>query len=176
MKMKQLKCVLLDANIVIKLFELGLWDQIIECWDIYLSRRVVEQEADYYDAGETQEKIDFAPYIDTNKITIIDVNASDLQIFIDLFGINYLEKLDPGESESLAYLNAKDEPFKLCSADKIVFRVLPQLNRADQGISLEEILQQVGLGRPLEKQFTKAYKNMWTKKGQEEMIRGMGLK
>ena len=174
--MKRLKFLLLDADVVIKIFELGLWDQIIEHCDIHISRTIIENEALYYKSGEIHERINLTPHKENKIITEVDIQLSELNDFRNKFGLNYLDRLHSGETESLAYLNTKDEPFLLCSADKIVFRVLPQLNRAEQGISLEEVLQQVGLGRSLEKHFTKAYREIWTKKGQEEMIRGIGLK
>ncbi len=57
-----------------------------------------------------------------------------------------------------------------------MFRVLAQLDRAEQGISLEEVLQQIGFGRDVSQQFTKAFRIKWTKSGAEEKIRGVGLK
>jgi hypothetical protein len=32
----------------------------------------------------------------------------------------YFEKLDPGETESVAYLLGQSEEYRICSADKIV--------------------------------------------------------
>jgi len=174
--MKRLKFLLLDANIVIKLFELGLWDQIIERCDIFLSQTIVEHEARYYEAGEIQVRINLLPYIENNKLTVIDIHSSELQDFVNKFDPSYFERLDPGESEALAYLCRRNEPFRLCSSDSIVFKVLPQLDRVEQGISLEEVLQQLGLWRQLEWEYTKAFKERWTKIGQQDKVRGIGLK
>ena len=46
----------------------------------------------------------------------------------------------------------------ICSSDAIVFRVLAQLDLAEQGISLEEILQRIGFGRDVALQFRKAFR------------------
>ena len=53
-----------------------------------------------------------------------------------------------------------------------MFRILGRLNRGDQGQSLEEILDRVGLSRTLPNQFRKATRERWTKQGQQDMIRG----
>jgi len=57
-----------------------------------------------------------------------------------------------------------------------VFRVLGNLNKEEQGVSLEEVLQKIGLGRQLKHQFSKTYRENWTKKGSQESIQGTGLK
>jgi hypothetical protein len=39
--MKRLSFLLLDANIVIHLFKLGIWERLIELCDIHLARTVM---------------------------------------------------------------------------------------------------------------------------------------
>ena len=87
-----------------------------------------------------------------------------------------MEKLDDGETESLAQLINSKEQYLICSADKIVFRILGNLNRSEQGISLEEILQRVGLGVALPRPFTKSYQKEYTGKGFTEGLGGIGHK
>jgi len=174
--MKKLRFLLLDANVVIKLYELGLWQSVIDKCEILLARTVAEREAEFFFADDGQHGIDLAQDINSNRITVVDVQASDLKRFLDRFDPVYLERLDLGEAESLAYLISSEDPCLLCSSDAIVFRVLARLHRADQGLSLEEMLQRVGLGRGLPKQFTRMFREVWTKRGQEEMVRGIGLK
>ncbi len=40
-----------------------------------------------------------------------------------------------------------DEPYVISSGDAIVYRILGNLNRAEAGLSLEEIVQRIGLAR-----------------------------
>lgn len=48
----------------------------------------------------------------------------------------------------LAYLTAQPKlDFKISSGDAIVYKVLGNLNMVEQGVALEEILQQIGLTR-----------------------------
>ncbi len=86
------------------------------------------------------------------------------------FDPTYTEKLDPGEVESLCHLLDAPDEFAISSADKIVYRVLGNLDRGEQGISLEEILEAIGLSRPLQYQFTRAFRERWTQKGFEERL------
>jgi hypothetical protein len=72
-------------------------------------------------------------------------------------------------------VNAKEEHL-ICSADKIVFRVLGALGRAEQGISLETLLGSTGLMRHLAREFSDEYRVHWTKKGQQEQIGGAALR
>jgi hypothetical protein len=50
------------------------------------------------------------------------------------------------------------------------------MKRSGQGISLEEILQRVGLGIGMPRQFTKTYREEWTQKGFEEGLGNSGYK
>jgi len=175
--MKKFKLLLLDANVVIHLFRLGVWQRVIELCDVHLARTIVESEAQFYetDDGERQY-FDLRPHVNTGEVAVFDVTPSDLAAFRGSFDPSYFEKLDPGETESLAYLLNLKETGWICSADKIVFRVLGNHYSGQYGISLEEVLQAVGLGRKLPRQFTKTFREEWTRKGSEERIRGIGLR
>jgi hypothetical protein len=47
---------LLDANVVIRLFEIGLWNQVLDRCEVFLSRTVIEQEVRFYH-GKAQDSI-----------------------------------------------------------------------------------------------------------------------
>ena len=84
--------------------------------------------------------------------------------------------LDDGEAESLAYMVRQSTDFLISSGDAIVYRVLGNLHRGEQGISLEEILQKLGLGRSLQNPCTKRFREQYTRQGQQDMVRGRGKK
>lgn len=173
--MKRLRFLLLDANVIIRLFELSLWKKIVETCDIIVAETVVE-EAEFFFDDEGQHAIDLSADIKSNRITIASVPASDVAQFRDRFSPDYLERIDPGEAEALAFLLSSNDPCLLCSADAIVFRILGRLNRGEQGLSLEEVLDRVGLSRGLPNQFRKEARDRWTKQGQQDMIQHRGLK
>jgi hypothetical protein len=58
----------------------------------------------------------------------------------------------------------------------IVFRVLGNIDRSEQGLSLEEILGSAGLGRKLPSQFKRAFRTQYTAKGVEERLQGRGAR
>ncbi len=176
--MSRLKLLILDANVVIKLFELGCWAQVVENCDIHLSRTLVEQEAQFFPDATSDERfeIDLSEDIAADRVHVFDVGIVELQAFRSHFDVVYLEKLDPGESESLAYLVASSRDHCICSADSIVYRVLGRYQRGDQGISLEEILQKIGWQKRLPDHYSRQFREHWTNEGAKEMIWGMGLK
>jgi hypothetical protein len=167
---------LLDANVVIHLFAVALWDRVVALCDIHVAKTVVDEAHFFEDENSERHDFDLTDYVNAGKIRSFPLDANALENFLAQFGVEYLEKLDAGEVESQAFLCSTPGEWRFCSADKIVFRVLGNLDRSGQGISLEEILQKVGLGRNLEHPFTKAYRERWTAKGVEERLQGDGLR
>jgi hypothetical protein len=172
------RLLLLDANVVIYLFELGIWEAVMNRCEIHLARSIVEEEAIFWEDGQGQRiNIDWSRYDGSGGVYVFDVSVSELKAFYDSFDQIYLEKLDLGESESLAYLvNNEDEEYLISSADKIIYRVLGNLGLGEQGISLEEILDKLGMTRRLSHEYSKKYREKWTKKGFEEQLHGFGKK
>jgi hypothetical protein len=171
--MPKSRLVLLDANILIQLFELKIWPRLIERFEIIVAETVLA-EADFFFEDGAAVKIDLRPDIESRRIRIVSVDTAAVQVFLARFEPNYLEKLDPGEAESLAYVVSNNDGSLICSADRIVFRALGNLSLKERGISLEEILQQCGLSRTLASQFTKAFREHWTRRGTQEHFKGLG--
>ncbi len=171
--MKKFQFLLLDAGPIIKLFELGIWDTFIKKCDVTISRIVVD-EAKWASQEFQDISIDLEHY--EEQIKIIDVEFSVVKTFYDKFGPLYKAEVHPGEKETLAFLCKSSENWQVCSADHVVFRVLGLLNKADQGISLEEILLEIGLSQSnLEWEYTKRFRERWTQKGQVDFTQGQGL-
>jgi hypothetical protein len=173
--MKKLRLLLLDANIVFKLFSADLWGQVLEKCDVLLSRVVAEVEVKYFDDGVEHQRIDLQPYLRDKRISIVDIDVGKIKTFKSKFDTSYLERLDDGEAESLTYLDTSSEPCLICSADAIVFKTLGLLGKPDQGLSLEEVLGIIGFGRKLEWQYSKAFRDRYTREGQADLIQGNGL-
>lgn len=92
--MKRLRFLLLDANVVIKLFELGLWKSVIDKCEVLLARTVVDKEAEFFFDDDGQHAIDLSEDTSSNRITVVDVQASNLRGFLARFDPLYLERLD----------------------------------------------------------------------------------
>lgn len=172
---KKFRLLLLDANVVIEAFRMGFWDNLVERCDIYLARTIVETEAHFYEDDDgVRHDFELAPYEASGAITVFDVEMAEVEAFRQRFGPAYFEKLDPGEAEALAFLFAQQsEDWQICSADKIIYRVLGSCHRQEQGISLEEILQKVGLGRSVDRMFSREYREQWTQRGFQDGLSGM---
>jgi hypothetical protein len=175
-RLKKFSLLLLDTNVVIELFAFDLWDRFIEVCDVHLARTVVNESKFWEDDLEQRYPINLAPYEQDGRITVHDADVSELSALTDQFGPTILEKLDPGESESLAILCNSKEQFLISSSDRIAYRVLGALLRSEQGISLEEIMQSIGLTKKLKPQFGKAFREEWSRRGFDEGISGLAFK
>lgn len=173
--MKKLNLLLFDANIVIYLFKLGIWDKVIALCDVHLSETVVDEARFYDDASGFEKTIDLGAEIESGGIKTFGLETSKLAAFRHQFDPLYFERLDPGELESLVFLSDAEEEYLLCSADSIVFKVLGNLRLSHQGISLEEVLQRIGIGRNIEYQYSKKFREKWDKIGAQERMYGQGI-
>jgi len=177
--MPKLKLLILDAGVVIKLHEMKLWTAVIDKFEVHLSSIVAHRESKYHQAKEDEwgEDIDFAHDIAPGKITVFEVPEQEILSFKSQFDANYFADLDDGEAESLAMLVSVKEDCRISSGDAIVYKILGNLNLGEQGISLEEILQQCGLSRKMEGfQYGKAFRQQMTQVGANDMIQGRGRK
>ena len=173
--MKKFRLLLLDANVVIELFKLGIWEKLIDVCDIHLSKIIVEQEAHFYlDDDKERQNFDLKPYVESGQVTAFEVPISQITSFCSHFDPTYFERLDPGEAESLAYLVNSKETCLISSADSIVFRVLGNLGLGEQGISLQEILQKIGLEQKVKYQFSSDFRKKETARGFKDGMYGRG--
>jgi len=141
-----LKLLILDANEVILLHEFGIWARFTEQCEVYHARTVAQDEAVFFEKDGDRHPIDLSQDIRNQRVRVFDVAIADINRFRGQFDPLYVGELDPGETESLAFLTQSTEPYLLSSGDAIVYRVLGLLNRGEQGISLEEVLDSIGCG------------------------------
>jgi hypothetical protein len=59
---KRLSFLLLDANVVIYLFKLGIWDKLVAACDLHLARTVVQESHFYEDDHGQRHDFDLTPY------------------------------------------------------------------------------------------------------------------
>lgn len=174
--MKRFPCLVLDANIVIQLFQLGLWDAVVERCELILADSVVDEADFFVDSKGVERAIDLQPDVAAGRIRVIALTLTEITAFRSQFDPLYVQKLDPGETESLAYCLREGDPHRFCSSDAIAFKVLAVLDRSEQGLSLEEVLQAVGLARPLPRQFTKPFRDESRARGLQDRLAGIGLR
>jgi hypothetical protein len=175
-RMRKLPFLLLDAGPIIKLFELGIWEEFIKAYDITITRTVAENEVIFASKGDDKEYIDLMPYEKKGQIKIIDVEPSAVTTFYKKFDRIYRAVIDPGEKETLAFMQISSEDWKVCAADHAVFKILGLLGKSEQGISLEEALDNAGLSHQLEHQYTKRFREKWSRIGQVDSLQERGLR
>lgn len=174
--MKRFRLLLLDANVVIYLWKSGLWDAVVEQCELVLGRIVFDEAHFWEDDDGGRHDFDLKPY-EPSRIQVVAVDAQDARDFLNLFQPGYVEDLDPGELELLALMyREKEQPYLVCSADAIVPKVLVNLQMQDRCISLEEILQQLGLGRKLPSMFSRDRRDKWERDGFADMMQGRGVR
>lgn len=174
---KKFPLLLLDADVVIELHCLGIWDQVVERCDVHVARSIANDEALYFKDEQGGDcRIDLSSFEGERKITVFDVAIAELERIKGQFDPTYLERFHSGETESFVCLLNSAETCLICSGDKIVYKVLGNLNRGEQGISVEELLQGIGLGCTTRHQFTRQYRQHSTKKGGQERIQDRGYK
>ncbi len=182
--MKRFPFLLLDAGPIIKLFELGVWDDFIAKCDVTVSRTVAD-EARYASQECEDISIDLGRYEEQDRINVFDVEPSKVKAFHEQFDPLYKFDIHPGEKETLAFLYNSSEEWLICSADHAVFKVIGRLNKADQGISLEEVLKSIGLGSRLDWKavtprdgdwkYTKKFREKWTQKGFVDFVQSQSF-
>ena len=176
--MKKFQFLLLDAGPIIKLFELDIWDEFIKMCDVTIVRIVAEDEVVFASKAEGKEYIDFGlkPWVEKGLIKIVDVEPREVKAFYEKSNIRDKYDIHPGEMESLAFLYRISGDWKFCSSEGPAFAVLGFLGESNQGISLEETLQEIGRKQSsLEWKYTKKFREKYTRMGQVDSIQDKGL-
>lgn len=173
--MKKLRFLLLDAGPIIRFYELGIWDELVERCDITICRTVVN-EAKWASQDFEDIRIDLDRDEQEGRIHVEDVELPVLKKFYDRFDTSYRTCIHDGEEETLAFLSNSPEEWLLCTSDGSVFRTLGLLGKAEQGVSLEKVLSQIGLGRSVEWKYSERFRLKYTQLGQADGIQGTGLR
>lgn len=175
--MPKFRFLLFDAGVIIGAFEFGVWSQLIQRCDITITRTVKDQEVYYWtDKQGVEHAIDLNDDVEAGRITCVDVPLAQVENFREKFAPSYLDRMDAGEADSLAYLFFSKEEWLIASTDSHVFKVLGCLHLGERGLSLEEILQKIGLGRVVEDKYSKGFKRKYTLWGEQDGIRDFGLR
>ncbi len=94
------KCVLLDANIIIEAYKMGVWEKLIEKVEIIVSSIVAHDEALFYSKkeGGVPEPINLKNLIEEGKIKEISASQEVIAEFLNKFDRVFVEGLHLGES------------------------------------------------------------------------------
>ena len=132
------RLLLLDADVVIDLHSLSLFEKIGRAYDVYVTQEVYE-EVTYFKKDGSKNPINIADKV----IVIKDV---------ELEGLKKVEKeakearleIDPGELTSIAYINQTEEKMIFCSCDKAAIKLVSYMELEQKSVSLEKALRDIG--------------------------------
>lgn len=98
--MTRSRLILLDANVVIRLFELGIWERIAARHHVLLARTVLD-ESQFYEDAHGRQYIDWDRWSAAGTFEVRQAPPSEVAAYCRRFDPGYMEKLDAGEAESL---------------------------------------------------------------------------
>ena len=166
---------LLDADVIIDLHRLGVWNTIVQKHTIHIPSIILHKEAYYYeDSSGTIHPIELEKEIGT-KIHELSCLPEELARFIEQFDYNVREGLHDGEKEALVLLQ-KQKDLLLCTCDKAAIKALALLDLSRQGISFENLLNKSGISQKIEQKHTEKYFKLWLTEGSIMKIQDSGLK
>ncbi len=132
------KLVLLDADVIIDLHSLQLFDAVTKSYDVYVARTVL-REARYYPYKNQVYPIDIK-----DKVTVVDVLDEQSLLKVMLEAREAFLGIDPGEAESIAYLCTSEKNILFCTCDHSAIQLISCLDLEHKSISLEKALQGIG--------------------------------
>ena len=122
MKRHMKKSLLLDADVVIDLHTLGLFEKVAKSYDLKVTREVL-RETKYYLKGNKKIEIDIRKMV--NTIDDVDVN------FLKKVVLEEKEarlRVDQGEATSIAYIFQKVEEITFCTCDRAAITLMSMLS------------------------------------------------
>ncbi len=168
--MKKPDLVILDANVVIDAHRENYWNPLIQGHKIHLPATVVREEVQYFDAGKNNKKgIQLKSLIDNGLIFEIAATLDDEKHLQRLVKPHFLQSFDPGEREALALLiTNRYKDFLFCTGDRAAIKGLGVLGLSNRGISVEKLLEKIGIKKNLKNHFTENWLRQQLTQGFQE--------
>jgi hypothetical protein len=151
------KLLLLDADVIIDLHVLGIFDKLAKAYEIFVTVEVLREARYYKKAGKKY------PIHIKGKITVINNVQLDSLNKVMAEARAARLAIDQGEATSIAYLLQSEEEMRLCSFDKAAIKLISYMELEAKSVSLEKALKNVGhhtklYPRHLEKEFKNCVK------------------
>lgn len=173
------RCALLDANVIIEAYRVGVWQPLIERVEVVVPSIVAFDEALFYSKreGGIPEAIRLRRLIELGKIKLVSATVDQLKSVRTIFDRVFVEGLHDGEVEALAVLqsNSVGNAF-FCTGDAIAIQALAMMRHSESGISIDSLLKENGLQKPLSIQFSEQFFRNNLGIGRQNLITGIGLR
>ncbi len=139
------RLLLLDADVIIWLNQVGLWDSILKNYEIHVASTVVNEATHYSDEFGRKISIDLNSRIDNKELKEISADVLQLKVLVDRLPRDKIE-LHDGELESLAVVyHNLIEGMNICLIDRAAIIGMAYLEIEAKGRSVEEVLLNCGL-------------------------------
>lgn len=140
-----LRLLLPDADVVIGLHELELWEKVLKSYKIYMAGAVVKEVTHFW-KGQEKVQIDLSQDIITGRI--IELHAS-LEIQAEILKKlkeSGFDGLQIGELESIALIYSPSiEGLRFCVRERIAIQAIAYLGFKESAICVEEVLRSAQL-------------------------------
>jgi hypothetical protein len=142
-----LKLWLLDADVIIDLLGLNIFDKLLVHHEIHAASTVID-EVKFYIRNNQRTPIAFRKdyVVDNRRIYEVSASVEEVQDTLLKLPISRRDTLHAGELESLAVLLRKTD-LTFCTCDAATIRALPFFSLSERGISVETLLKKSGLSQ-----------------------------
>jgi hypothetical protein len=137
---------LLDADVVIGLHEMGYWKGALANYSVCAGATVVSEVEYYKDSDGNKISINLQEHIDKKEITELSASAEQVSDILCKLRAVKLDGLDPGELESVAIMESGSVPdLNFCLIDTVAAKAMTFLKLDDKMICVEEMLRNCGM-------------------------------
>jgi len=142
-----LKLWLLDADVVIDLLSLDVFDKLVIQHEVFLATIVID-EVKWFKKDGVKQRVNFREkYIESGLVKELSATAGEIKTILSKLPSIFHDTLDPGELESLAVC-FREGNLVFCSCDAAAIRALPFLDLSDRGVAVADLLKSSGLLKP----------------------------
>ena len=147
--MQKPKLLLLDANVVIEAYEIGIWAQIKSHYEVAVPSIIVS-EARYFVSEDTQGGISLKKQVDAGEIKVFEGTVEEIaDVFANIHDI-FLAGIDDGEKEGIALIAAGKCPgYCFCTGDINAVQAMGMLKLTSQSVSFEKVVAGAKLGKKI---------------------------
>lgn len=173
MSQSKRKLIILDANVIIHSHELGIWNHLLNQFEVCVVGIVIDDEAKYFQSQTgIKTDIDLKKSEGEGKLKRLDPELAHTQKMLKEYKEVFVKGLDAGERDAITILNSGkyDEHF-FCSGDKSAIKALAVINKSFNAVSLEKLLRdtgQAGTVKNLKHEFLEAYTKKYISDGTTE--------
>ena len=165
-----MKLWLLDADVIIDLLSLSLFDKLIKNHKVFAGSTVIGEVKSFKRSNERQSVDLRQKYIENGLIKELSASAEEIKKVLSKLPKNNRDAIHTGELESLAIL-VREDNLNFCSCDAAAIKTLPFLGLSDRGISVEKLLKLSGITpSSLKDRHTEEYFKNNLASGQQEKI------